>query len=257
MNQPKILQQSENDILFIGGTHGDEPIGVDALRRLEKTRNDFDWIIGSEEALARGTREFEGDLNRSAPGSPTAANYAGRRAAEIIQLSQEYRYTIDIHGSEKDNGIFLIITALTQANLRLATRLDVERVILWPSDTAEMAGPMSEFFPCGLEIECGVKTDPVVIAELNRIITDFLDTDRTQDPQNWEAALDHKHLYHMQGPLHATPEAVQANLKEFKEVTIDNEKLTPIFIGSYDYDNILAYKLQKIDSQQALSLTTA
>jgi len=43
-------------LLFIGGTHGDEPIGVDALRELESRSRVFDWIIGNPPALQAGKR---------------------------------------------------------------------------------------------------------------------------------------------------------------------------------------------------------
>jgi len=77
-------------ILFIAATHGNEPIGVDVLQRLEKTRTNFDWIIGNPKALAQNTRCFEGDLNRSAPGDAASPLYEKRRAKEILDLSKQY-----------------------------------------------------------------------------------------------------------------------------------------------------------------------
>lgn len=168
------------ELLFIGGTHGNEPIGVRALNNLQSNFS-FDWIIGSLPAFERNDRRFEGDLNRSAPGDIASDQYAKRRAAEIVELSKDYQFVIDIHGTPTPSGIFIIITNPTEENFRLAALLDIQRIVVWPSFTPELQGPLSEFFPCGLEIECGSKDDPESQRELERILRDFIQKDRSVD----------------------------------------------------------------------------
>lgn len=240
----------KNRSLCIGGTHGDEPIGVNVLTQLEKRIGGFDWIIGSPPAFKAGTREYEGDLNRSAPGDPEASTYASRRAAEVIRLSQQYRYTIDIHGTNAYTGIFVIITNPTRANLELALRLDIKRVVLWPSFSAELQGPLSEYVPCGLEIECGPKDMPVIQTRLTDILERFLRNQYKElDEEAEKIALSQKECFEVYGSLDAPD--LRETFEEFKPVTLEQETFFPLLIGRYQKRNgITCYKLRRIDPLQ-------
>ena len=224
----------KNNILLIGATHGDEPVGVRALSTLEKQRSDFDWIIGNEFAYKQQTRCFEGDLNRSAPGDVNSIQYAERRAAEILSLSKSYEVTIDIHGTFQDTGIFLIITNSSKENLALAKKLDVKRVVVWPSFSSELSGPMSEYFSCGLEIECGKKESPETQRELEHILNAFLDATPVAVTQE---------VYEVYG---SSSTVTEFPLKEFEEVTVDGETFFPLLVGAYTGMNgIVCYKMRR------------
>jgi len=147
----------KNNILFIGGTHGDEPIGVRALESLSRERQDFDWLIGNPIALEAGTRGLTGDLNRSAPGDPTSNIYTERRAAGLVTKSQNYKYTIDLHGATNKTGIFIIICNPKPENFALAKRLNIKRVVYWPNFSPELNGPLCEFFHVVLKLNLVVK----------------------------------------------------------------------------------------------------
>ncbi len=220
-------------ILFIGATHGDEPIGVRTLESLEKRRTDFDWIVGNVPAFERGTRCFEGDLNRSAPGNIEATTYTSRRAAEILVQSKRYDVTIDLHGAIQNTGIFLIVTNPKKENVALAKTLDVRRVVVWPSFSPELSGPMSEFFPCGFEIECGPKNDPNVQAELECVLANFLDGVSLSEPQEW---------FEVYGALR---ESTDITLKEFEEAIVNGETFFPLLVGTYtEMNGVVCYKMR-------------
>jgi hypothetical protein len=236
----------KNDTLFIGGTHGDEPIGVNVLKRISESRQDFDWIIGNERAFEIGERSFEGDLNRSAPGDPNSDQYATRRAAEIITKSKQYAYTIDLHGSKTNCGIFIILTKLTRENLRLASMFAIEKIVYWPAVSEELNGPLSEFFTCGIEIECGLKTDPVVIAQLENIIMDFLDNRSKREEISWEDAIRDREIFEVYGSLKENPDKIK--LIEGAQTNLRGEQFYPLLTNSYKKRNgILCYKMKKIE----------
>ncbi len=227
------------DILFIGGTHGDEPIGVRALKTLEAKRNDFDWIVGNPRASELNQRFTQADLNRSAPGDLLSKIYEERRAAELIRLSQKYQYTIDLHGTSKDTGIFLIVTNPSRANIRLARQFNIDRVVIWPAITPDLQSPVSEFFPCGLEIECGPKDLPEVQAQLVKVLETFLDRDQG------ECERPDQIFYQVYGELRGDP---RVELEEFVEVTVDQETFTPLLVGTYqDAYGVACYKLKRVD----------
>lgn len=238
-----IYRFMKNNILFIGGTHGDEPIGVRVLQELEKIRNDFDWIIGNVPALKHGTREYEGNLNRSAPGDINAKNYASRRTAEILALSTSYQYTIDLHGTSQPTGLFIIITNPTKENFELAQKLDVKRVVVWPSFSSELKGPLSEFFPCGLEIECGPKEAIETQQELERVLIKFLDAQEA-DPLRLplcKGERTQQDVFEVYGSWNGDSDGMQ----EFIETTKNNETFFPLLIGAYkNMNGITCYKMR-------------
>lgn len=237
----------KNDILFITATHGDELVGYRAVAELKKTRADFDTLIGNPAALAAQTRYTECDLNRAAPGKPESPRYEERRAAEVLTAARNYRYTIDLHGTVQNTGIFLLVTNPTLANLRLASYFDIQNLVVWPSVTPEMQYPMSEFFPCGLEIESGPQNNPDTQSELQKILNDFLDNYREREKlplRDWENRLHQKNLYEMYGSI-PTDEGLNATqLQEFQTVTHRGETFAPVFVGVGLYKNILGYKLK-------------
>jgi len=243
----------ENKILLIGGTHGDEPIGVRALQELAKERSDFDWIIGNEPALKQNTREFEGNLNRSAPGDKNSPLYASRRAAEILKIAKNYKYVIDLHGTNQQTGIFIIITNSKPENWQLAAKLPIQNIVYWPSFSCELSGPLSEFLPCGLEIECGPKNDPKTTEELKKILKNFLNGEKKSA---YRARSAFAELRRTQSALicgkrqkvfevYGSYSGQNINLKEFKLTKIENEEFCPLLIGVYP--EITCYKMKKIN----------
>jgi len=225
-----------NSTLFIAATHGDEPIGVRALQHLSQTMSGLHWIIGNEKAYDAGTREFEGNLNRTAPGVYGASNYATRRAAEIIALSKNYRHTIDIHGTIADTGIFVIITNPTEENVALATSLGIRNIVIWPASSKKPTGPLTKFVPCGVGIECGPKDSPEIQNELVATLERFL-VQTTEIKHVEEKPVT---LFEVYGTLRK-PEAL-VQLKEFQEVEIDGERFVPLLIGRYP--GVTCYKMR-------------
>lgn len=221
--------------LFIGSTHGDEPIGVRALANLSLTNPNIEWTIGNPRAYAQNTRYLEADLNRCAPGNPHSHVYEKRRAAELLKLSTQFDRVIDIHGTVQDTGLFIIITNPSPANISFAKMLDVERVVIWPAITPDLAGPLSEYFPTGLEIECGPKDSPKTQKELERVLRGYMDERPGHAQQQW---------FEVYGELRGT---LDVELKEFQEVTVDGETFAPLLIGTYQTAyGVTCYKLKRI-----------
>lgn len=243
--------KNNTNILFIGATHGNETIGVDVLTEIETTRRDFDWIIGNEQAYAKKTREYTADLNRTAPGDPAADIYEKKRSAEIIALSKDYTYTIDIHGTDNDMDTFLIICNSKLENLALAGLIDIPRIVIWPAISEELKHPNSEFFSCGLEIECGNQDLPETRAALKRTLAQFLDTYTEQQGQPMQDALAKKELYEVYDVVRTIERIDPSSLKEFMLVEHE-EPWYPLFIDAYN--DIVCYKMRRISVEEILSL---
>jgi len=237
------IKNMKNKTLFIGATHGNEPIGVNVLKKIEKKLK-IDWTIGNPKALELGQRKYQADLNRSAPGDKNSDIYESRRAAEIICWAKDYKYVIDLHGSKRDFGAFVIITRLTQETLFLASMIDVGRIVYIPSFCKELEGPISEYMDCAIEIECGDSGSNKSELELERILSNFLKKKDTWTEIDMKAKLSKMEIFEIYDFKRKLP---GIEIDDFKPTMIDNEKFYPIFVSSYKDNYSIAYfKMKKI-----------
>lgn len=89
--------------LVIGGLHGNEPLGLEVYRKLEKLRLPYiDVLYGNKKAIRANKRFIEQDLNRVFPGNVTS--YEGRRAKQIMNTCKKYDFVIDFHNTNCPNN---------------------------------------------------------------------------------------------------------------------------------------------------------
>lgn len=235
----------KNKILFIAGTHGDEKIGVDVLKEVEK---DFkiNWIKGNEKALLENKRYLKHDLNRVAPGDAKSKDYETLRAYQILKVSNKFDYTIDLHGTTAKSGIFCIVTNPTPGNLMLAASLPIKNIVIWVAKEKEKISPLSEFFPSGLEIECGPKNDLSVKNQLTQIITSIVKNGIDLNKANYSE----KSYFRVYG-FQAETDIASKTPVDFKKYTHKNEVFYPILSGQYK--GIAYYKMEKMDFIQSFA----
>lgn len=230
------------NLLFLAATHGDEGFSVPILQGLKtKFPASFDWLIANERAQAHNTRFTDIDLNRSAPGDPISPLYEVRRAHEILEITKNYRYVIDIHGTTANSGIFVIIPNPTPINIALASCLPIIDVVIWAAKSSAQQGPITQFVNCGVEIECGPKHDPAVAERLETILPAILTKGIVPDlapMQRW---------YRVYGYLQSGP----ANLRDFQLATVDGETFFPLLVSQYRTE--LCYKMERLDLNALLA----
>ena len=110
-------------VLFIAGTHGDEPIGPALLKKISKQRDIaalYDSVIGNPRACVQNKRFIEADLNRVAPGDANSPIYEVSRASELVEMFKNFEYIIDFHETKANNRIVIIIPRLCRKSLALA-----------------------------------------------------------------------------------------------------------------------------------------
>lgn len=233
-------------ILFIAATHGDEGFSVDIMRQVSKQypKNVFgyDWIVGNPKAYARGVRFIDTDLNRSAPGFSKSPNYETRRAKEIVELSREYEYVIDIHGTISDLGIVTIVTNPTVRNLCFACILPIAKRVIWYSKKSLLSGPLTQFITSpAIELECGPKDSPKIRKELIKTIGKILENIQNRKLEKVFPRLDdERDFYVVYGPQKETI----SGLSDFKKTRVGDEIFYPLL--SYQYKNIDCYKMRKV-----------
>lgn len=233
----------KKNFLFLTAVHGDEAIGVKAMKQLEKEtpQDNFSWLIANEKAYKKGQRFIDADMNRISPGDKYSSEYEKRRASELISIGRNYRYIIDIHGTATKPGIFSIVTNATVENLALARRLSLKNIVIWPSGFNTRTGPLTKFFDCAVEIECGQKNSPQVLRELVRFLKKIINQDGEE-----KNVYQQKNYYEVYGKVRDGEISKKRikKLREFKQILVNKEKFFPLLINRYE--NIVCYKMRRI-----------
>lgn len=226
-------------VLFIVSSHGDEPVGLEVVKRLfkRKIKNKFDYLIGNPKALKSNVRFIDADLNRIYPGKSNG-NIEETAAHNILKFIKKnnYNYVIDLHGTISKTGIFVIITKLNLGNLFLASMLNIKKIVIWPK-SEESTGSLSSFVECGIEIESGPKDDKKVIKNLENILIKFIND--INNKINTKDKIKEKEFYLITGKIKSKKNVPK--LKDFKKMG----NFYPLFVNQYE--GILCYKMKRIN----------
>lgn len=144
-------------IAILAAIHGDEPCGVHAIERLlgdpPAVERPVKLVVANEEALARGRRFVDEDLNRAFPGDPDADSHERRLAAD---LERELRgcTVLALHSTQSHDEPFAVVSGLGEHVRTLCPRLPVEAVV----DVGErVEGRPFAAITRTIEVECGLQ----------------------------------------------------------------------------------------------------
>lgn len=181
-------------LLCVGGLHGNEPAGVDALRRvlerLDRVRPAFTGelvaLVGNRAALARDERFLDRDLNRmwtlervaALPDGSAEDGVEGREMASLFGAFEELlaapagreAYCLDLHTTSSDSVPFLTFSDSLR-NRRFARQLPVPLVL---GVEEELEGTLLDFVDhlghAALCVEGGSHRDPASVDHLERAV---------------------------------------------------------------------------------------
>lgn len=229
-------------LLIICATHGNERIGLEAAEELKKKglTDCFDMVIANQEALTKNMRFVDCDLNRSYPGKRESNLYEKRRAAEILGISREYEYVIDMHEASSGMSDFIIIAKNKLPDSFPVNLVDIDTMLLWP----EPKGPLCEVIENAIELEFGVKNRnrEEVIDKATIILEDFIGKIYAGEQKQTPIS---KKTYCVYGELDVAEFQTDiATLEDFVETIINGEKFYPLLVGQYLSDGIVCYKMR-------------
>ena len=176
-------------VVVFGGIHGNEPAGAFAARRVAKRlaqgdlplRGRFLAFTGNLQALAKGRRYLERDLNRRwfddeiarlradglAAASPEDREQVVllEHVAEAIELSDRPVVFLDLHSTSGEGPPFACMSD-TLRNRRIALALPIP-VILGLEEVIDgtMLGYLSDLGHCGVAVEGGQHDHPDTVAQ--------------------------------------------------------------------------------------------
>lgn len=119
-------------VLVIGGLHGNEPLGIEIVRALERDPiPNVSALFGNPVAIEKGVRFIESDLNRVFPGKANGVTEE-RRAAYLMDACKGYDVVLDFHNTHAPDNDFGFVgtTEQYQNLLPIASFLGLKRVIV-------------------------------------------------------------------------------------------------------------------------------
>jgi len=120
--------------------HGDEVFGLEVFEYYKKHANQFPGlqvILANEEALKKGVRYTDVDLNRICPGTKDGKGEQGL-AYELVELLKSSKYILDIHTTVSDMKLVPIVTKMTEDVKTILGQIHVEHIAyMQPSITTQ------------------------------------------------------------------------------------------------------------------------
>jgi predicted deacylase len=243
-------------LAIVAGIHGDEPSGVEALRRLRENPPTVDrpvtCVVANEEALERGVRYVDEDLNRAFPGDQDADTHEGRLAAELLE-ELGGALTLSLHSTQSHPEPFALVAAVTPELRPILARLPIDAVV----ESGEFTdGRLLQSVPT-IEIECGIQGSEEATANAVDVIDGFLAaTGASGDPLPErespilrlrrripkDPAGDHAVHVENLGPV----EAGEAYATVDEQPAHAEESFYPVLMSANGYEHIFGYEADRV-----------
>jgi succinylglutamate desuccinylase len=245
------LGEGDPEIAVLGGIHGDEPSGVHAVEWLVEERPDVErpvkCIVANEEALERGVRYVDEDLNRAFPGDPDAPTHEGRLAAELLS---ELRgcLTLSMHSTQSYDRPFAVVGELDSLAEAVCPYLGVDCVV----EAGEFTeGRLVEHADV-VEVECGRQGSAEAAENAVELTRAFLGTVGALPEERAEERV----------PVYRLSRLVPKEAGEVHEVFVENfervaagevfaatdgrelaaeEPFYPVLLSPYGYEDVFGY----------------
>lgn len=161
------------DLAVVAGIHGDEPCGVRAVERILDERPTVErpvkLVVANEEALEKGVRYVDADMNRSFPGDPDAAESERRLAAELA-AELDGCLTLSLHSTQSSADPFAVVDELDARSRAVISRLPVEAVVETGTSVEGRLFLAAET----VEVECGLQGSNEAAENGYRLVRSFL-----------------------------------------------------------------------------------
>ena len=168
------LGDGRPEVAVVGGVHGDEPCGASAIERLLEddptVERPVKLIVANEEALARGVRYVDADLNRAFDdSSDPGAHEAGlaRRLAEEL----EGCLVLSLHSTRSYDEPFGIVTEVDEPARSVCPYLSIVALVVIDG---EEEGRLFAVDADLIEVEAGRQGTETAAENAYRIAREFL-----------------------------------------------------------------------------------
>ncbi|MCJ7479075.1 MAG: succinylglutamate desuccinylase/aspartoacylase family protein [Candidatus Nanohaloarchaeota archaeon QJJ-7] len=245
--------EGEPEITVLGSVHGDEPAGKKAIERILSEDLDYErpvqFIVANEEALEKGRRFLETDLNRSFPGSEESNSREERLAHELLEQVEDTK-VLDIHTTHSYPEPFATLKNLDEETLELVRAAGVDRAVYFPLES----NTLTEYVERSVIVEAGRQGTEEAVDNAVEVIRNFLayhgviDSDyEVSDPE----------LFQYQDTVDGDWEFTAENFEVVEEgetfavrkgETLEaDEPFYPVLMSTQGYEGMLGFKAKKLD----------
>lgn len=180
-------------IALIGGTHGNEPVGVEvmSLFRLgnQGFHNAYECFWGNPKAFELQKRYVDCDLNRAFGKNGVRKGYEKERAKELEKLiSGNFDFSIDLHTTTSNMGLTAILNNTHPMTQKAAAYLKQELPeikLIEEEHLDDECSHLNRLCPGGLTIEVGPVAHNVINGDLvlkaHWIVETLLDFDFSKE----------------------------------------------------------------------------
>ncbi|WP_135365706.1 M14 family metallopeptidase [Halosimplex halophilum] len=252
------LGDGRPEIAVVGGIHGDEPAGVRAVERLMADRPEVarpvKLVVANEEAIERGERYVEADLNRSFPGRADGRSHEIRLAHE---LGEELRdcVTLALHTTQSYGGMFALVDEVRELAREVCPRLSIDAVV----ETGHAEGRIFEVAPDTIEVECGYQGSDRATENAHRVVREFLAATGALPDEETPHQTDLP-VFRLGDPVPKTAaEEYEVFVENFEEVVageriaaadgeavVAEENFHPVLLSAYGYEDVFGYTAERV-----------
>ena len=252
------LGEGDPEVAVVGGIHGDEPCGVHAVERLIDEGPAVDrpvaLVVANEEAVERGTRYVETDLNRAFPGDPDGETHE-ERLAHAIGAAIGDCTTLALHSTQSYEELFALVDEVDDLTRSVCPRLSVDAVV----ETGAKDGRIFAAVPDTIEVECGYQGSERAAANAVQVTREFLGATgvlpdaehhrdvelplfRLGDPIPKRAATEYEvYAQNFQEVL-----AGEAFAAVDGEAIVAEEAFHPVLMSAYGYEDVFGYTAERV-----------
>lgn len=162
-------------IAIIGGTHGNEPVGIEVIKNLKENKaksslHDYGCFLGNPLAYKEKKRFVDTDLNRTFGLKGSRIGNEGQQSERLTsEIAGKYDFVLDLHTTTSNMGLTVLLNndhALTrQAAVRIQKIMPEVKII--EGMKMNMDCPYtSNIIGAGLTIEVGPVANNVLDAKL-------------------------------------------------------------------------------------------
>ena len=161
-------------IALVGGTHGNEPVGIEVMKYFKETsetfENQFKCFWGNPKAYELKRRYVDFDLNRSFGKNTKTHGYEKQRAEELTKEIQGYfDFCIDLHTTTSNMGLTAILNNTHENTRKVCANLakTFHGLKLIEEDVLDLeCTHLNRLCPGGVTVEVGPVANNVVSGDL-------------------------------------------------------------------------------------------
>lgn len=253
------LGEEEPEYAVMACVHGDEPCGKKAWERFRQEDWDLQkpvkFVLANPEALEKGERFVEEDLNRAFPGDLESDIHEERRAAEIIEELEGLK-VIDIHSTMSRPVPFGVLDEPNEIALELTKSTGLKNF----ADFTQMEG---NGLIAGLDavcVECGPQRTEGAAEMAYKILVNFLAAEDVIDADYQKSNSNVYQVY--QGVEGRGYEFVGENFEKVEkgevfarkngDELVAEEDFYPVLMSTDGYEDMVGFKAENVEKTKQL-----